>query len=127
VDEFGPAAGIAAALEHSSARWNLIVACDMPRVTASLFELLLETAESGAADAVVPVQPDGYEQPLCAVYSSALRDAFRAAIERGEGKILRVLAGAKVRYLQPPEYARVGKGESLFANLNTPADFAELG
>jgi molybdopterin-guanine dinucleotide biosynthesis protein A len=73
------------------------------------------------------VQPDGYEQPLCAICSSALLNTFRAAIERRDGKILTVLAGAKVRYLQPREYAQVGGNESLFANLNTPADFAELG
>jgi molybdopterin-guanine dinucleotide biosynthesis protein A len=40
--DFGPLAGILAALDDSQRAWNLLLACDMPRVTAGFLTFLLD-------------------------------------------------------------------------------------
>ena len=44
--DIGPLAGILAALEHSSQPWNLLLACDMPHVTAAFLDWLFTQAEA---------------------------------------------------------------------------------
>lgn len=122
VQNFGPVAGIAAALEDSAAEWNLIVACDMPRLRVDFLELLLCRAETCGRDALVPLSLDGREQPLCAVYSKRLEQPFRQALRSGEAKIKRALSGMSVHYLLPPEYKRIDPSGEVFLNVNTPVD-----
>ncbi len=122
VKNFGPLAGIVAALEDSAAQWNLIVACDMPRLRTDFLELLLRRAETCGRDALVPLSASGREQPLCAVYSKSLAAPLRQAMRGGEGKIIRALSGMSVHYLLPPEYKRIDPSGEVFLNVNTPSD-----
>src|SRR5712664_4508691 len=70
----GPLAGIHAALLHSSAELNLMLAVDVPFVSQELLAFLF--AEAGESDAIVTVPRSGKGlQPLCAVYR---RDFFAA-------------------------------------------------
>lgn len=57
----GPAAGIAAALEHVCTPWVAVIAADMP------FAVPMVMALPRKADAVIPVA-QGVPQPLCAWY-----------------------------------------------------------
>ena len=120
VQRFGPVAGIAAALAHTSAEWNAIVACDMPRLRTTFLEHLFRLAESTAAPAVVPIQPDGREQPLCAVYSAQLREPMAEAMRSGIHKVREALNAVDVRFVLPPEYAQIDPSGEVFANVNTP-------
>src|SRR5215472_12946061 len=61
----GPLGGILTALHHTSAEWNLIVACDMPEVSAAFLQELLSAAENSDADALLPEGPSGLPEPLC--------------------------------------------------------------
>ncbi len=122
VRNFGPVAGIVAALEDSAADWNLIVACDMPRLRVDFLELLFSRAESCGRDALVPLSSGGREEPLCAVYSKRLAGPFRQALRSGEAKITRALSGMDVHYLLPPEYHRIDPSGEVFMNVNTRAD-----
>jgi molybdopterin-guanine dinucleotide biosynthesis protein A len=117
VADFGPLAGILAALEDSAAEWSLIVAVDLPGLTVPFLQRILEMAEG--SDVLLPVQPDGRDQPLCAVYRNGIRESLRASIDAGEGKITRALESLRVRRLLPDEYVRFG-GAELFLNLNRP-------
>src|SRR5271157_2537110 len=62
----GPLAGIHAALVHSSAELNLMLAVDMPFVSAELLAFLFTAAEKADAVVTVPRTSKGL-QPLCAV------------------------------------------------------------
>ena len=112
----GPLSGIHAALTGSRAGWNLIVACDMPEITAAFLGALLERAESGTAHAVIPTGPSGLPEPLCAAYSSRAADAIRSALERDIRKVMDALAGLEID-LWPVDDSR------YFHNLNTPAEW----
>ncbi|MCB9384344.1 MAG: molybdenum cofactor guanylyltransferase [Bryobacterales bacterium] len=115
-EDFGPVAGIVAALEDSHADWNLIVAVDMVGVTVEFLRFLLEGAD---ADVVMPVQPDGRDQPLCCAYRTDVAGALRARMDAGIGRVTDALEAVRVRRVLPEEYARFG-GAELFENLNRP-------
>ena len=113
----GPLSGIHAALTASGAEWNLIVACDMPDATSDFLRKLVERAESGEADAVLPAGPSGLPEPLCAVYRRRSLAAIADALERGIGKVTDSLAGLAVDIWHLPD-AR------YFHNLNSPEDWS---
>ena len=119
---FGPLGGVLAALEHSSADWNLIVACDMPHVTAAFLRFLLKTAAAGEAELLLPVDREGRPEPLCAAYRAGCRGAISDAVARGVRKVTAAFAALRVREMSFAEYAAFDPGGLLFANLNTPAD-----
>src|ERR1700677_5319411 len=83
----GPLGGIATALRASDAEWNLIVACDLPYLTRTWLEYLLQRARDSAEEAVVarnltPANRRGAE-PLCAMYHKGSDPELRRALERG--------------------------------------------
>jgi molybdopterin-guanine dinucleotide biosynthesis protein A len=114
---YGPLAGIHAALDRTICEWNLILACDMPEVTTEFLSQLTERAESGSADAVIPVPPEGVPQPLCAAYRRRCAAAIAHALRRGVRKVTDGLAGLEIDYWPVPH-------SHFFRNLNTPQDWA---
>ena len=79
VPDHGPLGGLHTALAITPADWNLIVACDMPDVTADFLAALLEAAESADTDCLVPETSFGRE-PLCAVYHRRCLPAVERAV-----------------------------------------------
>jgi len=122
----GPLGGIATALEHSTAPWNLVVACDMPHLSAAFLAFLLETAGARAADVLLPLDADSRDEPLCAVYSLASRALIVEALRGGVRKVTHAFDGLRVERLARAGYAAFDPDGLLFANLNTAADAAAL-
>ena len=77
----GPLGGLYTALRLSRADWNLVVACDMPGLTAPFLVELFDAAARAGKDCVVPVTAGGLE-PLCAVYHARLLPAAESALDR---------------------------------------------
>jgi len=113
----GPMGGILTALRHSSTDWNLIVACDMPGVSAEFLGRLRAAAERTNAFAVLPYGPDGRPEPLCAAWRRLAFPALEAAFERGIRKVTAALEGLEVARLDVAEVA-------IFQNVNTPEDWS---
>ena len=124
--DFGPLAGILAALEDSNSAWSLLVACDMPGISSGFLSFLLERARESRADVMLPLDAGGRAEPLCAAYALGSREAIRQAIERGTHKVSDAFDGLRVGRLLPAEYGRFDPDGRLFANLNSPADWEEL-
>jgi len=78
----GPLGGILTALQKAEHRRVFAVAVDLLRVDGRLLEALAARLE-GAPQAVVPRWPDGKMEPLCAVYSKELEQAFLSRVEMG--------------------------------------------
>jgi molybdopterin-guanine dinucleotide biosynthesis protein A len=112
----GPLGGILTALRHTLAEWNLITACDMPRLDAAFLSALLEAAETAGADVLLPHGPSGQPEPLCAVYRHSARGTLEAAFAAGVRKITAALAGLRAA---PYEVSGIGPLE----NVNTPEDW----
>jgi molybdopterin-guanine dinucleotide biosynthesis protein A len=71
----GPVAGIARGLQEIDTEFVAVAAVDMPYGSA-LFSQLLNTI---SADAAMPIDTDGFKQPLCGIYR---RVALLSAIEK---------------------------------------------
>ena len=112
----GPLGGIHAALSATHAQWNLVVACDMPEVTAEFLQRLIARAEAGSADAVIPAGPDGHPEPLCAAYHGRSLTEITNALEARTFKVMSGLSRLKVDVWRVPD-AR------YFHNLNTRQDW----
>jgi molybdopterin-guanine dinucleotide biosynthesis protein A len=99
----------------------LVVACDLPFVTAAFLAHVQDAL--GNADAAVPRTADGLH-PLCAAYSGACLESVARSLEAGRLKIVETLAGLRVREIGPDEVAPFDLDGSLLLNLNTPDDEA---
>jgi molybdopterin-guanine dinucleotide biosynthesis protein A len=119
VSGHGPLAGLQAALEHTSADWNLVVACDMPNLTAPFLRSLLETAAGRDPDLLLPRDAAGRAEPLCAVYHRRCLPAIQAAIRQDIHKMTDAFASLRVLWWPVAD-------PRIFANLNTPADRARI-
>jgi len=116
----GPLGGILTGLAVLKADVGLFLAVDLPLVPVSLLQHLLSLAPGH--DAVVPVSPGGPE-PLCAVYAPACTEPIRERIARGELKMTSFWPDVRVRRVEASELARFGDLETLFLNVNSPADY----
>jgi molybdenum cofactor guanylyltransferase len=121
----GPLIGIYTALNDCQSEWAAMLACDMPFVTGGMLRLLASIDRS-EYDAVVPRQPDGRPQPLCALYK---RDvclvAAADAITRGKLSVGALLDEIRVREVAPDEWKKADPDGTAFTNLNTPEQLAE--
>jgi molybdopterin-guanine dinucleotide biosynthesis protein A len=122
----GPLAGIHAALVHSSAELNLILAVDMPFVSAELLAFLFGVAEANDAVITVPRTGKGL-QPLCAVYRRDFCIAAEQALRARKYKIDAAFSSVAVCVIEEPELAAAGFSEQSFFNVNTPQDRLEAG
>jgi molybdopterin-guanine dinucleotide biosynthesis protein A len=102
---------------------TLVVACDMPFLSALLLRYLAEAGDT--ADIVIPRTSRGYE-PLCATYSARCAAGVQDLLEAGDLRLSSVtgISGLTIRELGPDEVARFGREDVLFFNINTPEDYA---
>jgi len=116
----GPLGGILTALHDSSAPWNLVLACDMPRVDAPLLRKLLDAAFGFEGDAVIPVTSGGSNpmwHPLCGAYRQSAFGTLEAAFAAGLRSVTAAVRQLRVLQLEMGEAPE-------FQNVNTPEDWA---
>ena len=116
----GPLGGVLTVLQHSLADWTLIVACDMPGLTAAFLGELLDTAEGCGSDILAPAGPSGRLEPLCAAYHRRSRQRLYAAFAGGVRKMAVALEEVRAATWSVPEVF-------YFQNVNTPEDWATYG
>ncbi len=119
--DYGSIAGLHSALAHSSTAYSFVTACDMPFLDPAVIRHLCEIRMVGY-DAVIPYS-EGGQEPLHAVYSSACKDVFENAIQKGERKILDILSRMNIRHVPYDEVRRVGGQAASFLNVNTPEEY----
>ena len=117
------------ALAHSKNEWTAILACDYPFVTEDLFARLAEIADSAQADvsAVVPVQPDGRAQPLCAIYrTKRCRQTAKQLLKSGVIPPARRLPeNVSTHWVRFEELTDLSGAEYFFTNINTRKEYTE--
>ncbi len=121
---FGPWSGLHAALAYAQAGWAFVLACDMPFVSVELVTLLATNVDD-SFDAIVPRQPDGRLQPLCALYCAKnVLAMIEGKLDAGRPlpPLTDIFDELKARIVAHAEYAVLDNPGDLFRNINTPAD-----
>ena len=124
---WGALGGLHAALSAAETEWAIVVACDLPFVTAELFKYLASVRTDH--EAVVPLQPDGRPQPLAALYRiQPCRSRATELIETGHRRPLDLLELVNTRWVPFTELtnldqANLDQAEKFFVNINTPGDY----
>lgn len=116
----GPLVAFAQALPHIQTAWVLLLACDLPRLTA---EVLQEWAAQRAhvspkAIALLPRQAKGWE-PLCGFYRRSCQASLAAFVQQGGRSFQRWLASQVVQPLPLND-------PGLVFNCNTPDDYRQI-
>src|SRR5262245_40671191 len=123
VPKCGPLGGLHAALSDSRGDATIVIACDMPFVSAGFLRHLLELTHE--ADAVVPCTERGYH-PLCAAYTRACLGPAAARLADGRLKMIDFLQEVRVRAVGIEEIEAFGDRHRLLANVNSPLEFQGL-
>ena len=116
----GPLGGIYTALKNTTTAQTLVVAGDLPFLTAPFLQHLMCVCED--ADVAIPRMPNGL-QPLCAIYARRCIEIIRRQIKAGSFKVTDVLSKLNVREVGPDEIAHFDSSGTLFFNINTPDDY----
>lgn len=111
-----PLAGILAALRHAGGRRLMVVACDMPLVTAPLLRWMAALDEPLA----VP-RAGGRLHPLLARYGAEHADALERALADGRS-LSAAVSALEPRVVGETELRRFGEPERLLFNVNSPDD-----
>ncbi len=95
----GPMGGLEALLSARPDDACMILACDMPHLSAELLGRLAEkAAQSPKSDAVICATGDSAKErhPCCGVYRSSCLSAIQAAVEKREYGLIRLLSSLRV-------------------------------
>ena len=114
----GPLGGIYTALRVSPTDWNLVVACDMPRISVWVLRRLLDPEAKPGRNCVMAVGPGGEPEPLCALYHRRCLPVLDRAIREKRFKMRDLVPELGVE-LRPVDTAAL-------ANVNTPDEWAEF-
>lgn len=122
----GTLGGIATGLRQVDG-WAIVVACDLPLVSADLFALLAGIAaeqENGIDrwDAIVPIV-DGYEEPLHALYHGRCLPAIEARLALGQRRVISFMGDVRTCYVPETDLRRADPQLHSFINANTPQEW----
>lgn len=117
----GPLAGILTAFKHTpDAAW-LVLACDLPFVSAPVIaRLIAERGRTAAPFIAYASATDGLPEPLCAIYEPSARALLAAHAGRGHYCPRHIIAAEDATMLQLPADAR-----DALENVNTPHDLEQ--
>jgi len=117
-----PLVGALTGFECVRGKYSLLLPCDTPFVSAGVAELLFDLCAKRSA--VIPRWPNGFIEPLQAVYhTESAETAARAALEEGRHNLSSMIARLRrVRYLSTLVLEQLDPGLLTFFNVNTPLD-----
>ena len=114
----GPLGGVVTALTMTTSEWNLVVACDMPKLTPESLRIVLDRALESRAPCVAARGPDGTAEPLCAAYHRTSLGVFKRALRDKRLRMKDVVSEMQPELVAIPP-------DSL-TNVNTPEDWMQL-
>ena len=123
IQDRGPLGGLHTALLEASGDRTIVVACDMPYVSAALLGFLAGFADQ--ADIVVPRTSRGYH-PLCAVYTRTCLEPIERRLAEGRLKMSGLFEDVRVRVVDVEQLRAFGDVDRLLTNVNSAADHREL-
>jgi molybdenum cofactor guanylyltransferase len=114
----GPLSGVAAGLRRLQTSHLLVLAIDLPQITAEHLRKLWNLARPGIG--VVPLHGD-YLEPLCAFYPAEAAVAAEEALHSSDAS-LQHFAQTLLSRSQVQVYDLSSEERQLYLNMNTPSD-----
>jgi molybdenum cofactor guanylyltransferase len=120
----GPLAGIHAGLIAATSEINLVVACDMPFVSAGFGKILVEHIKE--FDAVVPVIA-GNQHPLFAVYHKRILPELENCLVNHNLRMKHLLEKVNVLYMTEKDFEKYDDNylQQIFFNMNHPDEYIQ--
>jgi molybdopterin-guanine dinucleotide biosynthesis protein A len=117
-----PLVGALTGFEHAQGRHSIVLAGDVPFVSRDVLSLMLEI--SIGKSAAIPRWPNGFIEPLQAVYSTELaRQAAKDAINEGKNRMQAMVDKLQgVRYVSTLVLQQLDPELRTFFNVNTSLD-----
>jgi molybdopterin-guanine dinucleotide biosynthesis protein A len=118
-----PLVGALTGFEKTRAKYSLILPCDTPFVSKDVILFLFEICTNKSA--VIPRWPNGYIEPLQAVYCTKhALEASKNALSRGKLNMLSMIEELHgVRYVSTLVLQQIDPRLITFFNINTSMDF----
>lgn len=116
----GPLGGLASAFARGGGADLLVLACDYPWAGPELLGVLVVAARP-QDQIVFPVDAEGRDHPLVALWRGETETVVREALVRGELSVRGVLGASRVRRIGAQAAPELDWGRSL-SNWNTPND-----
>jgi molybdopterin-guanine dinucleotide biosynthesis protein A len=115
----GPLTGILAAMRWDSECCWLLLACDMPNISAAALEWLLKSRTPSSWGTVPRLEKDGFVEPLLALYEPQCRDYFEELCSAGIFRISMVAKRSRIATPVVPRSLAVA-----WSNINTPGELS---
>ncbi len=121
-EEKGPLSGILSGVNNLQTRYVAVVPCDTPFINSDILRFLFHEASN--FDAAIPVWPNGFQEPLHAIYRSVVTaEAAKDAIENHELSISAMIRRLdKVNYVSIEKIRKIDVKLDTFFNINTDTD-----
>jgi molybdopterin-guanine dinucleotide biosynthesis protein A len=118
----GPLAGMLAGMQKMLSEYTAVLPCDSPFVKEEVIRYLSSKAKG--IDAVIPRWPNGYIEPLHAVYRILPSlSAAKKALENEELQIVDMIKQLKkVIYISTEELRKIDRELITFFNINSQKD-----
>ena len=114
----GPLSGVAAALCECTTSHLLVLAVDLPQMTAAFLQSLVDLSSEGCG--AVPKR-NGFFEPLAAIYPQSCRALADRQLRAGKFMMQDFVSAALEENLLAVHDVQRSE-EPLFANMNTPDD-----
>lgn len=129
LDEYdlkSPVVGALTGFKYAEGKSSLLLACDIPMISAKVVSLLLKLSEN--YDAVIPRWPNGYIEPLQAVYNT--EKGYTASLEAIAKEEFRmrdiIIRLGNVQYLSTNALSKLDPKLYTFLNVNTSQDLKKI-
>jgi molybdopterin-guanine dinucleotide biosynthesis protein A len=124
IPDRGPLSGLHAALADTQKPWIFVLACDYPFMTVEFVRFLANNVTDDHGS-VVPEQPDGRLQPLCAFYKKSIAASLIEEMiqrPRATPSMHDVVSQLDPLIVKPSEYGHLDGSADMFSNINTPLE-----
>jgi molybdopterin-guanine dinucleotide biosynthesis protein A len=127
-DDFNnPIIGVYSCFKSTKYKFCLLLACDLPLIKEEIIEFLIRELDN--YDAIIPRHPNGYIEPMHAIYNTkksinAIKPLFK------EGKDIRMrdfISNLKnVYFISTDLIKRYDQNLDIFLNINTEEDIKKV-
>ena len=109
----GPLMGLLSTLRASESELNWVTTCDMPEPNLAFVRKMIRSIED--CDAVVPVDSEGWKQPLIGLYRKGVAECIEKQVADDKWSIRDLIRHLNVRYIPLTS--------GWYRNLNTEEDY----